>query len=177
MSKIIKHNKHAFIKYINNENIINSIKKISRKINSQYINQELYIIGLLDGCKPTLDELTKRMTIDFQINTIKVSSYEGMKQKKIKFENILTKEKNKIKNILIVDDIVDTGNTIKNIKKYILSIYPNINLKIFSLLVKKESLDLCDWFCFEIPNKYVIGYGMDIDNLFRDLKDIYILKE
>ena len=68
-------------------------------------------------------------------------------------------------------------NIIPNIKEYILNKSANVNLKTLSLLVKEDGLQLCDWYCFKIPNKYVIGYGMDIDNLFRELEDIYILKE
>ena len=56
-------------------------------------------------------------------------------------------------------------------------IVENRNVKIYSLLTKKESVYLCDWYSFIIPDKYVIGFGMDINNLFRDLNDIYIMKD
>ena len=176
MSEIIKYNNDTFIKFINNKEIIEKIKNLCNELNKIYIDEKLHIIGLLDGCLPTLNEFIKHINFDYELTTIKVSSYKGMKQGDIEFKDTLEK-KIKSDNILIIDDIIDSGNTIKNIKKYILNKSKNVNLKILSLLVKKEGIKLCDWYCFKIPNKYVIGYGMDIDNLFRNLEDIYILKE
>ena len=167
-----------FSKYIEEKKIKKSILSISDKINYEYKNKNLQIIGLLDGCVQTLNELSKNLKINYCIYNIKVSSYEGINRGKILFKDYI--EFNQINandDILIVDDIVDSGNTIKSVRKLIINTINNDNIKIYSLLTKKESLHLCDWYSFIIPDKYVIGFGMDINNLFRDLNDIYIMKE
>ena len=79
------------------------------------------------------------------------------------------------KNIIIVDDIIDTGKTILYVKNYLEDFKPK-KIKIASLLVKDSSLKLSDWFGFKIDDAFVIGYGMDLDGKFRDLDDIYIRK-
>ena len=102
-----------------------------------------------------------------------------MKRGKIIFEvfdfNLLVNE-----DVLIVEDIIDSGKTLKFLLKEI----ENYNIKSLSIvtLLKKNSInkinkEAIDWYGFEINDKYVIGYGLDINNLFRDLKDIYIKDE
>ena len=178
MDDVINYNNLSFTKYIEHRKIISKIKDLSNKINKMYQNEGLHIIGLLDGCLPTLNELIKHILIDFDVHMLKVSSYKGMKRGKINFIKDARLDFDiKYKNILLVDDIIDSGKTIKEMKKYISQKYLDVNLKVLSLLVKTTSKNLCEWYCFEIPNKYVIGYGMDINNLFRELDDIYILKE
>ena len=75
----------------------------------------------------------------------------------------------------MIEDIIDSGSTIIFLKNYFKDI--KSKLKIVSLLVKNNTDSLCEWYGFKIENKFVIGYGMDINNLFRDLKDIYIEKD
>ena len=78
-------------------------------------------------------------------------------------------------NVIIIEDIIDTGKSINYIKEY-LNTFDVKNIKIVSLLVKNTSSKLSDWFGFEIDDEFVIGYGMDLDDKFRNLKDIYIRK-
>ena len=178
MSNVIKYEKMLFSKYIEQKEIKKSILSISDKLNHEYKNKNLQIIGLLDGCVQTLNELTKHLKINYCIYNIKVSSYEGINRGKILFKDYVKFDQINAKDdILIVDDIVDSGNTIKSVRKLINDSISNDNIKIYSLLTKKETLHLCDWYSFIIPDKYVIGFGMDINNLFRDLNDIYIMKE
>ena len=106
---------------------------------------------------------------------MKISSYTEFKSGKINFKSNLGKEDIENKNIIIVDDIIDTGKTIKYVKNYLEKFNPK-KIKIASLLVKDSSLKLSDWFGFKIEDEFVIGYGMDLNNQFRDLKDIYIRK-
>ena len=152
------------------------IKILSSIINNKFSNEKVHIVGLLDGCLPTLNELKINLTISFTIDKIKISSYVGMNQSEMIFNDNV----NNIKDgdiIIIVDDIVDSGNTITFVKNYLNEKYSNLRISVFSLLVKKDAINLCDWYGFIVPDNYVIGYGMDIDNLFRDLEDIYILND
>ena len=77
------------------------------------------------------------------------------------------------KNVLLLEDIIDSGKTIKYLKKYISSLSPK-SYKVASLLVKSNNIELCDWYGFKISDKFVIGFGLDLDESFRYLKDIYI---
>ena len=177
MSKSIMHSGNIFDKYIDNKSIVHKIKTLSKDINEYYDGKSLHIIGLLDGCMPTLNELTRHLTVSFEISTIKISSYKGMKRGDLLVDEKINKMSLSCDSILIVDDIIDSGNTIKKIKKKIIDMNSALDVKVFSLLIKKNVLNICDWHSFVIPNKYVIGYGMDIDNLFRELKDIYIINK
>ena len=106
---------------------------------------------------------------------VKISSYTEFKSGKINFKSDLGKEDIENKNIIVIDDIIDTGKTINYVKNYLDKMNPR-KIKIASLLVKDSSLKLSDWFGFKIKDEFVIGYGMDLDGEFRDLKDIYIRK-
>ena len=105
---------------------------------------------------------------------MKISSYKGMKRDQIKLDLDVDKESLKGKDVLLIEDIVDSGNTIKYIKEH----FKGFNIKslsVLALFVRSQSKEQVDWFLYEIKNnKYIIGYGMDCNNLFRDLKDIYI---
>ena len=168
---------NVFNKYIDNKKIVNKIKELSIEINNYYFEKSVHIVGLLDGCTPTLNELVKNLKISYKISTVKISSYKGMERGKVSIQDNIDNICFHSNNVLIVDDIIDSGNTIKNISKVFIEDKKIKDVKVFSLLIKKDVVNLCDWYSFIIPDKYVIGYGMDINNLFRDLKDIYILNE
>ena len=173
MNKIIKYNNHSYELFIENIEIISKIKKIAHNLNDVYLNKEVVFIGILNGCIEVLEELVKHLHFKYKIEYIDLSSYVGTTQKKIIHKNDTMNTNLNGKNIILVDDIIDGGNTMKYSKKYIMKYNPR-NVRVISLLLRKKTKSLCDWYGFEIKNKYVIGYGMDIDNLFRDLKDIYI---
>ena len=171
--KEIFFNKKKFISYITNKEINGFIAKLSNELNGRYENKRILFIGVLNGCMPFMDDLIYSLKVNYDIDYVKLSSYTGQKRGKIVFE-----KENKIKNfklydeIIIVEDIIDSGSTIIFLKDYFKDI--KSKLKIVSLLVKNNTDSLCDWYGFKIENKFVIGYGMDINNLFRDLKEIYI---
>ncbi len=173
MSNIIKYNNIEFEKYIDNTQIIERSKEIAGNINTDYINQEIVFIGVLNGCIPFMNVLLSNISNIYSYNFIKISSYSGTKSGDINFELGLKKEDVFNKNIVIVEDIIDSGKSVKFINNYINQYRPK-TLKVVSLLVKKESIGLCDWYGFKISDKFVIGFGMDIDDSFRFLKDIYI---
>ena len=172
MSDIIKYNNIEFKKYIDNIQIVERSKEIADNINTDYINEEIVFIGVLNGCIPFMSVLLSNTANVYSYNFIKISSYSGTKSGDIDFELGLNKKDVFNKNIVIVEDIVDSGKSIKFINNYINQYRPK-TLKVVSLLVKKESIGLCDWYGFKISDKFVIGFGMDIDDSFRYLKDIY----
>ena len=175
MEEIFFNNK-KFISYITNKEIKAFINRLSNELNQKYRNKKILFIGVLNGCIPFMDDLICCLNINYDVDYVKLSSYTGQKRGKIVFE-----KENKIKDfklydeIIIIEDIIDSGSTIIFLKNYFKDI--KSKLKIVSLLVKNNTDSLCEWYGFKIENKFVIGYGMDINNLFRDLKDIYIEKD
>ena len=172
MKNIIKYEDLEFEEYIKNHDILKQIKKISDTINSNYINEELVFIGVLNGCMPFMNELLSNISNPYRYNFIKISSYSKTESGDIKFELGISKDDISNKNIIIVEDIIDSGKSMKFINKYLKQYNPK-SVKVASLLIKEESIGLCDWYGFKISDKFVIGFGMDIDDSFRYLKDIY----
>ena len=171
----IRYKDFIFEKYISNDDILKRCKLIAKDINQKYKNERLVFIGVLNGCFPFMSSLLKFIECDYSFYFIKVSSYSGVKSGKINFE-LSIKEKDVLNNnVIIIEDIIDTGKSINYIKEYLNTLDVK-NIKIVSLLVKNTSSKLSDWFGFEIDDKFVIGYGMDLDDKFRNLKDIYIRK-
>ena len=169
---MINHNNKLFKKYINNNQINKASLRIAKDINSKYKN--ISFIGVLNGCFPFMNNLLSNIQIPYEYNFIKISSYSGMKQQKLNLEYSISKKQIIDKNIIIIEDIIDSGNSINFLLNHLNQMNPE-SIKVVSMLVKEKSIQFCDWYGFLLKNnKYVIGYGLDIDNLFRDLKDIYI---
>ncbi len=172
MKKNIKYEDLEFEKYIENYKILERTKQISDQINGRYINDEVVFVGILNGCIPFMNELLSNVTIPYKYNFIKISSYSKTESGNIKFELGLSEDDIFDKTIIVIEDIIDSGKSIKFIHNYLSEFNPK-SIKVASLLIKEESIGLCDWYGFKISDKFVIGFGMDIDDSFRYLKDIY----
>ena len=165
---------NTFVKYINKDQIKLRIEELSLSLTDYYKNKEPLVIGVLNGCIYFMMDLLKESSFNYSIEFIKAKSYIGMKSSKlsIDFSSIGNIEG---KNILLVEDIIDTGKTISKIYKEIEDLKP-ADIKVATLLHKVEvnqsSVNI-DWCGFEIDDKFVIGYGLDYNSLFRNLKDIY----
>ena len=176
MSRKINYDKSTFEVYINNQKIENRIKEISNELNIDFKDKNPIFIGVLNGCIYFMMDLLKNIEFDYEIDFVKVKSYIGMKQYDIS-SSLLDFEYLKNKNVIIVEDIIDSGNTINFLYNEIMKNNPK-SCTVITLLkkekVKNFDKDKINYFGFEIKNKFVIGYGLDINNLFRNLKDIYI---
>jgi hypoxanthine phosphoribosyltransferase len=156
---------------ISEEEIQTRIKELAKQIDSDYNNEEIVIVCILKGAVFFAIDLAKRINLPVIIDFMKVSSYEGTEStKEIKFKlDISTDIKNK--NVIIVEDIIDTGRTLTFLKNYLNEKQPK-SLKICTLLDKKERREFeltPDYVCFDILDKFVIGYGLDYDEKYRDL--------
>jgi len=176
MNDSIKHKEHTFEKYITNSDILKKINELANEMNNDYKFKNPIFLGVLNGSIYFMMDLLKMIDFDYEIDFVKIKSYSGVTQGKLSFKYI-DFNKFKDRNVIIVEDIIDSGRTIKLLYKKIFEFNPQ-SCQIITLL-KKESIKhfdnrKIDHFCFEIKNKYVIGYGLDINNLFRNLKDIYI---
>lgn len=160
------------------EEQINEVnKKLGEKITIDYKDKDLVLIGLLKGCMPFLSDLAKYIKLPLEIQYMIVSSYHGgttSSELHIKYDLEIPIAN---RDILIVEDIVDTGQTIKTITKMLKDRGAN-SIEIVSLLNKTANNDLTPKYVgFNIPNKFVIGYGLDFDEKYRNVPYIGVLKK
>jgi hypoxanthine phosphoribosyltransferase len=180
-SVIIKNKE--FVPYINSVELDDIVNKTAEDIYAYYkdiVNEDkpLIIIGVLNGAFMFLSDLVKKLNIHCEIHFIKVSSYEGTESTG-KIKNILGLNRNITdQQVLIVEDIIDTGLTIHNLMNELYTRKPK-EINICTLFFKKdnyksEKIDM-RFVGKEILNKFIIGYGLDYDNFGRNLNEIYVL--
>ena len=161
------------------EQISHRIKELGNMISEDYEGKKLLAVGIMKGAFMFFSDLVKNIRTPLMVDFMIASSYLGTnttEEVKIFYD---IRENVSDKHVLLIEDIIDTGITIKNIKDLFLAKNP-ASLKICCLLDKKERrrVDIgIDYIGFEIPDKYVVGYGLDYENKFRNLPYIAILKE
>jgi len=170
----------VFVPFLTEEAIQNRIKEMAEQISQDYRGKIPIFIGVLNGAFIFLSDLIKNISIDCEIDFFKLSSYGDSK---ISSGNVrLLKELNcdvNGRDIIIVEDIVDSGLSIKYIEEIFAKHTPN-SMKVCSLLMKPESLKFdvkIDYIGFNIPSKFVIGYGLDYAQKYRNLRSIFSLSE
>ncbi|ACN16298.1 Hpt [Desulforapulum autotrophicum HRM2] len=166
------------IPMISQEEIKTKVRETGRKISQDYKDKNLVLAGILKGSFIFLSDLTREITIDHEIDLIGVSSYSGTSSTgKITF----TKKPDLDlggKDVLLVEDIVDTGSTLLAIKDYLKSLNP-ASIKICSLIDKHErrKTDIAvDYACFLLDKGFIVGYGLDYNERYRNLPAIFDLK-
>ena len=169
----------TFEPYITATQINEQIKKIAAQLNIDYAGKRPLFIAILNGSFMFASDLFKELTIDAEICFIKLASYKGTKST----GNVITSIGLDIpltdRHVIIVEDIVDTGKTLDAFLPQLINQQP-VTLKIASLLHKPEALQFpvtIDYLGFEVPNNFLLGYGLDYDGLGRNLKEIYKLVE
>ncbi|RYY56803.1 MAG: hypoxanthine phosphoribosyltransferase [Chitinophagaceae bacterium] len=167
----------SFETYLSEETIQSRIRFIAGQINSDYKDGKPFFIAILNGSFMFAADLFKHLTIDAEICFIKLASYEGMKSTGNVVTSIGLDEDLFGKEVIIVEDIVDTGKTLHQFLPKLVHQQPK-SLKIASLLHKSAATVYPvkpDYVGFDIPDKFVVGYGLDYDGLGRNLKEIYQL--
>ncbi len=161
------------------EQIQSRIKEVAEKIDKDYEGKELIVISVLKGAIFFTVDLVKKMKTPVTLEVMQVSSYQGTQST----GNVIIKkgldEDISGKDVLIVEDIIDTGYTLQYLKEYLQTLNPN-SLKIAVLADKKERRQIdvdIDYTCFEIENKFVVGYGFDIDQKYRNIPYIGYIEE
>lgn len=160
------------------EEIQNKIVDIAKEINDKYKGQELYIICILKGAVVFTVDLIKKLSMPVELDFMIVSSYNGTET--TGNINIIKDINGSIegKNILIVEDIIDTGLTLYNVKNILNSRGPK-SIEICTLIDKKERRKVelnSDYVGFDIPNEFIVGYGLDLDEKYRNLPYIGKIK-
>lgn len=176
MAVIRVHDK-SFETYLSEATILQRVKEMAAAINKDYDGKRPLFIAILNGSFMFASDLFKQLNIEAELCFIKLASYKGMKSSGNVVTSIGLEDDLFGKDVIIVEDIVDTGKTLHNFLPKLLHQQP-ASLKIAALLHKSEAtafpLEL-NYIGFDIPNKFVVGYGLDYDGLGRNLKEIYQL--
>lgn len=176
MSVIKVHDK-SFETYLSEEVILKRIKEIAADINKDFAGKRPLFIAILNGSFMFASDLFKQLNIEAELCFIKLASYKGMKSSGNVVTSIGLEDDLFGKEVIIVEDIVDTGKTLHNFLPKLMHQQPK-TLRIATLLHKSEATEFplqLDYVGFDIPNKFVVGYGLDYDGLGRNWKEIYQL--
>lgn len=171
-------NKEKLTELISKSQIQDKVKEIAADISQKYVGEAPILIGILNGSFIFCADLMREMDINCEIDFIKVSSYTGTASVgTVKLRKDISADITN-RHVVIVEDIIDSGLTIKFIKDRMLEAGPK-SVAIVTLLMKPDIAKLdfkIDWVGFEIPPEFVVGYGLDYDQLYRNLKAIYRLE-
>jgi hypoxanthine phosphoribosyltransferase len=151
----------------------NRIAELGREINQAYQGQDLHLICILRGGVLFLTDLMRQITVPHTIDFMAISSYGAGVRESSGLVRLTMDLKDDIhnRNVLLVEDIIDSGHTITSVLE-ILSLRKPASLKICTLLDKAERREVdvpIDYCGFVIPDKFVFGYGLDLDEFYRDL--------
>ena len=174
---VIKVHEKSFETYLSDETIQKRVKEMATAINKDYSGKKPLFIAILNGSFMFAADLFKQLTIEAELCFIKLASYKGMKSSGKVITSIGLEEDIFGKDVIIVEDIVDTGKTLHRFLPKLVHQQPK-SLKIATLLHKSEATEhplALDYVGFIIPNKFVVGYGLDYDGLGRNLREIYQL--
>jgi len=168
----------TFTPYITAEQIAVQINKLAADLNRDYAGKRPLFIAILNGSFMFASDLFKAITIEAEICFIKLASYKGTKSTGNVITSIGLDEPLQDRHVIIIEDIVDTGKTLNEFLPQLINQQP-ASLKIAALLHKPEALAYpvkIDYLGFSVPNKFLLGYGLDFDGLGRNLKEIYRLE-
>lgn len=165
--------------FISEARIQARVKDLAAMINKDYAGQEVIIVGVLNGSFIFCADLFRHLTIPCQIEFVSLSSYEGTESSGEVSFRMDVKQSLVGKNVILVEDIVDTGLTISFLLKH-MKLKNLKSLKLCSLLLKRARLKVevpVDYLGFDIEDKFVIGYGLDFDGRYRELPYIGVYGE
>ena len=169
----------SFEVFIDEKTIKNRVAELGEQISIDYKDQTPVFLGILNGSFMFASDLLQNVTCDCKISFLKLASYQGTQTTGSVRQLIGLNENIKGKPVIIIEDIVDTGITIEHIIKQLQAYEPS-EIRIATLLYKPEAYQKTipmDYVGFEIPTKFIIGYGLDYDGLARNLKHIYQLTD
>lgn len=164
---------------VTKEQIAARVKEIGEQITRDFEGESVLMVGILRGAVVFFSELVKNVDLDVRFDFMVVSSYgaSSVTSGEVRIIKDLSQPIEGM-NVLIIEDIIDTGHTLKNLKKLLLTRNPK-SLKIVSLLDKPSRRQVemeGDYIGFEVPNEFVVGYGLDYGEKYRNLPEIGVLK-
>ena len=165
---------------ISHDEIVTAARELGQKLTKDYQGKNPILVGILKGSVPFMAELIKHIDTHIELDFMLVSSYHGGTSSSGVINIIKDMDQDiKGRDILFVEDIIDTGKTLKSLKELFEGRQP-ASVKIATLLDKPEGRLVeieADYTCFTIPNEFVVGYGLDYEENYRNLPYIGVLKE
>ena len=177
MAVLKVHDKH-FVPYISEAEISKRISELAQQLDADYHGKKPLFIAILNGSFMFAADIFKHITIDAEICFIKLASYKGTKSTGQVITAIGLDTEINNRHVVILEDIIDTGKTMNEFLPQLFNQQP-LSLKVAVLLHKPDAMKYpiqMDYCCFTIPNRFVLGYGLDYDGLGRNIKEIYQLK-
>lgn len=176
---IIQVRDKKFKTYISASEIREQVQRIGNEINRDYEGKCPLFIVILNGSFMFAADLFKELTIDAEISFVKLASYQGTKSTGQVVTLIGLDQNIAGRDVVIIEDIVDTGKTMHEFLPGLNNFSP-ASVKIVTLLHKPDALEFpvkLDYVGFNVPNKFLLGYGLDYDGIARNLKEIYQLTD
>lgn len=174
MSSIKVHDK-VFRPFIDQTTIKERVGELGKQIDQDYAGLRPLFLAVLNGSFVFASELFRCISVEAEISFIKLASYKGTTSTGHVVTAIGLEESLHQRHVILLEDIIDTGKTLSSFIPEILSRQP-ASLKIATFLSKPDALQYdvkADYVGFEIPNKFVLGYGLDYDGLGRNLPELY----
>ncbi|MBR1946964.1 MAG: hypoxanthine phosphoribosyltransferase [Bacteroidaceae bacterium] len=178
MSRIKIHDKEFEIS-IPREEILKEVKRVADEINRDYAGKCPILLGVLNGCFMFAADLMKNLNIECEISFVKLSSYQGTTTTGVIREVLGLAESIAGRDVIVVEDIVDTGYTMQRMIESLGTREP-ASVQIASLFLKPARLKVpvdVKYSAFTIPDRFIVGYGLDYDGLGRNLPDVYDVVE
>lgn len=179
MLKVIQVLDKKFQPFLRAKEINEQVKNLASRLNADYQGKRPLFISILNGSFMFAADLFRELNIEAEISFIKLASYKGTRSTGNVVTSIGLDTPLKDRHVVIVEDIVDTGNTLYKFLPELHNQHP-ASLKIVALLHKPSALVhplKIDYLGFSVPDKFLLGYGLDYDGLGRNLKEIYQLIE
>jgi len=165
--------------FISEKQIQEAVEEMARRMNKELKGQKVFLIGILNGCFMFAADLVKRLDLDCRITFLKLASYQGTSSTGKVKRLIGLNEDIKGQVVVVLEDIVDTGITLDFIQKQLRG-YEPAEIKLATLLYKpdacRQDVSL-DYVGIEIPDDFVVGYGLDYNGYGRNLRQIYTVIE
>ena len=174
-------NGKTFKTFIGYDTIMKAIDEVAAKINADYRDSKdvPVLLCVLNGSIMFMAELMKRLEFNLEVVSIKLTSYSGTSSTGNVRQAMGLTSDIRGRRVIIVEDIVDSGNTITELKN-ILKERGAAESRVCTMLLKPEvytKQEKLDYVAIEIPNRFIVGFGLDYDEIGRNLKDIYVLDE
>ena len=168
-----------FKPFITKAEINSAVLRMAEKIQADYEGMNPVFIGVLNGSFLIVADLVREFTGECEVSFVKMASYEGVNTTGVVNELIGLNHSIENRYVVIIEDIVDSGNTVEKLVELIRKDKP-ASVKIATLLYKPKAYQKnisIDYVAIEVGNEFLVGYGLDYDGLGRNLKDIYIITE
>jgi len=163
---------------ISNEELQAAVSKVGAQISKDFAGKKPIFVGVLKGCFIFMADLLRYVTIDCTMDFMAVSSYSGTQSTGAVKINKDLNENIEGRHVVIVEDILDSGVTLNYLRNY-LSVRNPASISIVTLMDKpsrRKANIYADYSCFEVPNEFVVGYGLDYNEVYRNLPYIGVLK-